>query len=89
MSTFDDLIEVSTRFGAGFLPLMDPDRLGKQDAVRTAVLFEENGADALLIGGSFLLSVEADRMVRSAFTEDFSEAVAAFQEKRKPSFKGR
>ena len=44
--------------------MMDPDRLGKQDAVRTATLFEENGADALLIGGSFLLSIEADRMVR-------------------------
>lgn len=64
MSTFDDLIAVRTRLGAGFLPLMDPDRLGKQDAVRTATLFEENGADALLIGGSFLLSIEADRMVR-------------------------
>ncbi|MDP6775601.1 MAG: geranylgeranylglyceryl/heptaprenylglyceryl phosphate synthase [Candidatus Latescibacteria bacterium] len=64
MSSFDDLLEVRSRLGAGFLPLMDPDRLGKQDAVRTAVLFEENGADALLIGGSFLLSIEADRMVR-------------------------
>ena len=35
------------------------------------------------------LDFEADRMVRSAFTEDFEEAVKAFQEKRKPRFRGR
>jgi 2-(1,2-epoxy-1,2-dihydrophenyl)acetyl-CoA isomerase len=35
------------------------------------------------------LDYEADRMVRAAFTDDFSEAVQAFQEKRTPRFKGR
>lgn len=35
------------------------------------------------------LDFEADRMVRSAFTEDFREAVEAFQQKRAPRFKGR
>ena len=32
---------------------------------------------------------EADRMVRGALTDDYTEAVAAFAEKRKPDFKGR
>jgi enoyl-CoA hydratase/carnithine racemase len=35
------------------------------------------------------LDLEADRMVQSACTEDYVEAVRAFQEKRAPVFKGR
>lgn len=36
-----------------------------------------------------ILDLEADRMVLSAQTEDYLEAVKAFQEKRAPIFKGR
>ena len=35
------------------------------------------------------LDYEADRMVRGAMTDDYREAVAAFTEKRPPTFKGR
>jgi enoyl-CoA hydratase/carnithine racemase len=35
------------------------------------------------------LRYEADRMVRGAQTDDYTEAVAAFAEKRTPRFKGR
>ena len=35
------------------------------------------------------LAYEADRMVRGALTDDYTEAVAAFAEKRKPEFSGR
>lgn len=35
------------------------------------------------------LRYEADRMVRGALTDDYTEAVAAFAEKRRPDFRGR
>ena len=35
------------------------------------------------------LKYEADRMVRGALTDDYTEAVSAFAEKRAPNFKGR
>ncbi len=64
MSTFDGLMEVREKRGAGLLSLLDPDRLDKEDLVRTAVLCAEHGADAILVGGSFLVCTDFDRVVR-------------------------
>lgn len=64
MSIFEQLVAIRNRRGAGFLPYLDPDRLDKKDLGRTASLCETQGADAILIGGSFLLSTNFDRMVR-------------------------
>jgi len=47
------------------LPYLDPDRMDKEDLGRTALLCQEKGADAILIGGSFLLSTNFDRMVET------------------------
>jgi len=63
MSTFEQLVAIRNRRGAGFLPYLDPDRLDKKALGYTAAVCEENGADAILIGGSFLLSTNFDRMV--------------------------
>ena len=65
MSIFDQLVAIRNRRGAGFLPYLDPDRLDKKDLGRTASLCQSQGADAILIGGSFLLSTNFDRMVRA------------------------
>ena len=46
------------------MPYLDPDRLDKKDLARTAAVCEAQGADAILIGGSFLFSANFDRMVR-------------------------
>ena len=64
MSTFNDLMEIRAERGAGYLPYLDPDRLDKKDLVQTAAMCAENGADAILFGGSFLVSPNFDRMVR-------------------------
>ncbi|MCY3871960.1 MAG: geranylgeranylglyceryl/heptaprenylglyceryl phosphate synthase, partial [Gemmatimonadetes bacterium] len=64
MSIYDQLMAIRNCRGAGFLPYLDPDRLDKKDLGRTASLCEAQGADAILIGGSFLLSTNFDRMVR-------------------------
>jgi enoyl-CoA hydratase/carnithine racemase len=50
---------------------------------------KDNLNRALCEGLSSCLDVEAERMVQSAQTEDYLEAVAAFQEKRAPVFRGR
>ncbi|MDA0748095.1 MAG: phosphoglycerol geranylgeranyltransferase, partial [bacterium] len=65
MSTFDQLKTIRSARGAGFFSLLDPDRLDKEDLVRTAVMCAENGADAILVGGSFLMCTDFDRMVRA------------------------
>ena len=64
MSVFEQLMGVRNRRGAGFLPYLDPDRLDKKDLAHTAAVCEAQGADAILIGGSFLFSANFDHMVR-------------------------
>ena len=44
--------------------MLDPDRLDKKDLVRTAEACVENGADAILFGGSFLISTNFERLIR-------------------------
>jgi enoyl-CoA hydratase/carnithine racemase len=50
---------------------------------------KENLNRALIGDLQSSLEVEAERMVASAFTEDYVEAVKAFAEKRPPKFRGR
>jgi 2-(1,2-epoxy-1,2-dihydrophenyl)acetyl-CoA isomerase len=52
-------------------------------------LIKKNLNDALRLGFSELLDLEAERTIACAQTEDHREAVAAFLEKRKPAFQGR
>lgn len=50
--------------GAGYLALLDPDKLSGPSLIKAAVRCQENGADALLIGSSLM------------FTADFDDAVS-------------
>lgn len=65
MTTRERLMEAREKRGAGFFALLDPDRQDKDDTVRRAALCAENGVDALLVGGSFLISTNFEGMVRA------------------------
>ena len=64
MTTFERLTASRDRFGTGFWVLLDPDRLDKEDLARTTEAYVENGADAILFGGSFLISPNFELMIR-------------------------
>ena len=65
MTTFERLQRVRDERGAGFLALLDPDRQDKEDIVRRAEICVAEGVDALLFGGSFLISTNFEGMIRA------------------------
>lgn len=56
VTVLDYLISVRDRRGAGYLPLLDPDRLSLDALEERAQLCAEVGADAILVGTSLMLS---------------------------------
>jgi putative glycerol-1-phosphate prenyltransferase len=70
MSTFDYLMQVKERRGAGYLALFDPDRLPEEEIIQRAAMCAECGADAILLGSSILLSTHFDDV-----TEGVKQAV--------------
>jgi len=57
------LLSVQERKGAGYLVLLDPDRLRPEEALEVGQACEEGGADALLVGSSLLLGDTLDQVV--------------------------
>ena len=55
-STLEQLLEARARRGAGYLTLLDPDRLPLEVLERRAAVCAEAGADAILVGTSLMLS---------------------------------
>lgn len=64
MSVYKYLIEAVEKKGAGYLPLLDPDRLDGEKLVQMAVQLETAGVDGLLIGSSLLLSATIDKIIQ-------------------------
>ncbi len=56
MTVYETLLEVVRRRGAGFLVLLDPDRLGTAHLATLAEQCAQSDVDALLVGSSLLLS---------------------------------
>ena len=63
MSTFEYLMRVKREKGAGYLLLLDPDRLDRKTLAEDVRCLGANGVDAILVGSSFLLSNDFDQVV--------------------------
>lgn len=68
MSVYQRLLNVKEEKGAGFLVLLDPDRMSLPEIVDLAKKSEEGGADGFLVGSSLLLSTRFDEAVREIKT---------------------
>jgi phosphoglycerol geranylgeranyltransferase len=55
MNTYDRLLAMS-RKRANYLCLIDPDKISREEAIHTAMLCQENGADGILVGSSIMLT---------------------------------
>ena len=64
MSVYQKLLDVRDQKGAGFLVLLDPDRMSVTDIVDLARKSEHGGADGFLVGSSLLLSTRFDEAVK-------------------------
>jgi len=64
MSIYQKLLEISKTKGAGFLVLLDPDKIEPNKLREKLSLFEENGVDGILIGSSLLLNTGLDEIIK-------------------------
>ena len=61
---YQNLLEIVQRRGAGFLVLLDPDRLPADRLAGLAERCADSDADALLVGSSLMLSTGFDETIR-------------------------
>ncbi len=64
MATLEKLLQVKSRKGAGYFVLIDPDKWRQEQLTEFSIAAGEAGADAVLIGGSLLLSASFDELVK-------------------------
>jgi putative glycerol-1-phosphate prenyltransferase len=64
MSVYQKLLKIKEEKGAGFLVLLDPDRLSIPEIINLAKKSEKGGADGFLVGSSLLLSSRFDESIK-------------------------
>ncbi len=64
MSIYNRLLEIKNKRGAGFLVLLDPDRLKANHLLQAVETYQKAGVDAFLVGSSLLLSNCFEQTVR-------------------------
>lgn len=64
MTTFEKLLDVRKNRGAGYLILIDPDKIDPAKLPSFVRDATEAGADGFLVGGSLLLSNEIDKLIQ-------------------------
>jgi len=56
LTTLERILKIKETRGAGYFVLIDPDNWQPDELVKLAVQASEDGADAILVGGSLVLS---------------------------------
>ncbi len=64
MNTYQKLLEIRKTRGAGYLVLIDPDKIDPSQLPAFTREATEAGADGFLVGGSLLLSNEMDKVLQ-------------------------
>jgi phosphoglycerol geranylgeranyltransferase len=64
MNIYNKLIASKETHGAGFLMLVDPDKYDEQSLIKSIRHAAELGADAILIGGSVMITHRLDEYIR-------------------------
>ncbi|MDD1748382.1 MAG: geranylgeranylglyceryl/heptaprenylglyceryl phosphate synthase [Methanothrix sp.] len=64
MKVYQRLLKVTKEKKAGFLVLLDPDRLSPKEISDLAFRAEKGGADGILVGSSLLLSTHFDEAIK-------------------------
>ena len=64
MSVYEQLLKIRREKGAGYFVLLDPDKQDVNRAVECAQFCQDSGVDALLVGGSLLLTPHFDLVVK-------------------------
>lgn len=64
MKTFQKLLDIRKNRGAGYLILIDPDKIDHAKLPSFVREATEAGADGFLVGGSLLLSNEVDKLIQ-------------------------
>ncbi len=61
---YNKLLETKEKLGAGFLMLIDPDKIPEENYLALADAADECGVDAILVGTSFMLSVDFPKAIK-------------------------
>jgi phosphoglycerol geranylgeranyltransferase len=77
MSIYEKLISVKEHKGSGYLVLIDPDKKSEMETLKTVAACAENGADAILVGSSLLLSARFGSTIQ-AIKREFNIPVIIF-----------
>ncbi len=64
MQTWQKLLDIRKQRGAGYIVLIDPDKLSLEDSSKLAIQAEQEQADVIFIGGSLLSTPIFDELVK-------------------------
>lgn len=64
MTTWEKLLDISEKRGAGYFVLIDPDKQPLEKSVEFAVQAEQEDVDAILVGGSLLNTLIFDDLIK-------------------------